>query len=197
MPFPLVTTFETTGTYKKWLWPNSAYITYTWHALLLWHTYLHTYIYIYIYIYIRTASAQICTPLIVSCSLANYGRFFFFFFFFFFPASGYIGHLHGRCIWRWTLTVLLSIVLFQGTISSFKSILKILFRSMHNCILSTMRFSFLCCPYDNCLFSPFRPLESCRLFLVRNYIAGYFLALAAIILSFHQCTQMIPTRIRS
>ena len=71
VPFPLVTTFETTGTYKKWLWPNSAYITYTWHALLLWHTYLHT----YIYIYIRTASAQISTPLIVSRSfrsLANY-----------------------------------------------------------------------------------------------------------------------------
>ena len=27
MPFPLVTTFETDGTYKKCLWPNSAYIT--------------------------------------------------------------------------------------------------------------------------------------------------------------------------
>ena len=43
--FPLVTTFETAGTYKKWLCPNSAHITYTWHALLLWHTYLHTYTY--------------------------------------------------------------------------------------------------------------------------------------------------------
>ena len=45
---------------------NSAHITYAWHALLLWHTYLHTYIY--------TAPARICTPLIVSrslCSLAN------------------------------------------------------------------------------------------------------------------------------
>ena len=28
VPFPLVTKFETTGTYKIWLWPNSAYITY-------------------------------------------------------------------------------------------------------------------------------------------------------------------------
>ena len=29
---------------KKWQWPNSAHITYAWHALLVWHTYLHTYI---------------------------------------------------------------------------------------------------------------------------------------------------------
>ena len=68
VPFPLVTTFETVGTYKKWLWPNSAHIMYTWHALILWHTYLHT------YIYIRTAPARICTSLIGSrpiCSLAN------------------------------------------------------------------------------------------------------------------------------
>ena len=68
VPFPLVTTFETAGTYKKWLWPNSAHIMYTWHAPILWHTYLHT------YIYIRTAPARICTPLIVSRplhSLAN------------------------------------------------------------------------------------------------------------------------------
>ena len=35
VPFPLVTTFETACTHKKWLWPNSAYITYAWHALLL------------------------------------------------------------------------------------------------------------------------------------------------------------------
>ena len=37
------------GTYKIWLWPNSAHITYTWHALLLCHTppYIHIYIYIY------------------------------------------------------------------------------------------------------------------------------------------------------
>ena len=72
VPFPLVTTFETAGTYKKWLWSNSAYIAYTWHALLIWHTYLHT----YIYICVCTASARICTPLIVSRSLrslANYG----------------------------------------------------------------------------------------------------------------------------
>ena len=34
VPFPLVTTFEMAGTYKKWLWPNSAYIRYMWHALL-------------------------------------------------------------------------------------------------------------------------------------------------------------------
>ena len=59
VPFPLVTTFKTTGTYKKWQWPNSTHITYAWHALLLWHTYLHT------------APAQICTPLIVSRSLAS------------------------------------------------------------------------------------------------------------------------------
>ena len=74
VPFPLVTTFETAGIYKKWLWSNSAYITYTWHALLIWHTYLHT----YIYIYIRTTSARICTPLIVSRSfhsLANNNTF--------------------------------------------------------------------------------------------------------------------------
>ena len=44
VPFPLVTTFEMAGTYKKWLWPNSAHITFTWHVLLLWHTYHHTYI---------------------------------------------------------------------------------------------------------------------------------------------------------
>ena len=72
----MVTTFKTAGTYKNWLWPNSAHITYAWHALLIWHTYLHTYIYIYIYIY--TAQARICTPLIVSRSLrslANYRGF--------------------------------------------------------------------------------------------------------------------------
>ena len=67
MPFPVVTTFKTAGTYKKWQWPNSAHITYAWHALLLWHTYLHTYIY--------TAPARICTPLIVSRSLANYNMY--------------------------------------------------------------------------------------------------------------------------
>ena len=67
VPFPLVTTFET-STYKKWLWPNSTYITYTWHALLLWHTYLHTYIYIYIY---RTSS-NLYTP--DSVSLASLAR---------------------------------------------------------------------------------------------------------------------------
>ena len=50
MPFPLVTTFETAGTYKKRLWPNSAYITYMWHALLFCFMYLHTHIHIYIYI---------------------------------------------------------------------------------------------------------------------------------------------------
>ena len=57
MPFPLVTTFETGGTYKKWLWPNSAHITYMWHALLLCYTffYFHTHIYIFIHIY-RTSS---------------------------------------------------------------------------------------------------------------------------------------------
>ena len=48
VPFPLVATFETAGTYKKWLWPNSAYITYTWHALLFCFTYIDTYIYIFI-----------------------------------------------------------------------------------------------------------------------------------------------------
>ena len=69
MLFPLVTTFETTGTYKKWLWPNSAYITYTWHALLLWHIYLHTHT--HTHIYICTTSARICTPLIVSRSLRS------------------------------------------------------------------------------------------------------------------------------
>ena len=65
VPFPLVTTFETAGTYKKWLWPNSAYITYTWHATNM------TYVPPYIYIYIRTAPARICTPLIVSRSLRS------------------------------------------------------------------------------------------------------------------------------
>ena len=69
----MVTTFKTAGTHKNWQWPNSSHITYAWHALLIWHTYLHTYIYIYIY----TAQARICTPLIVSRSLrslANYIR---------------------------------------------------------------------------------------------------------------------------
>ena len=66
VPFPVVTTFKTAGTHRKWQWPNSAHITYVWHALLLWHTYLHT----YIYIYIRTTPARICTPLI-SVSLAS------------------------------------------------------------------------------------------------------------------------------
>ena len=58
VPFPLVTTLETAGTYKEWLWPNSAYITYVWHALLFCFTYLHTYIYIYTY---RTSS-NLYTP---------------------------------------------------------------------------------------------------------------------------------------
>ena len=44
----MVTTFKTAVTYKKWQWPNSAHITYAWHALLLWHMYLHTYKYKYI-----------------------------------------------------------------------------------------------------------------------------------------------------
>ena len=48
MQFPLVTKFETAGTYEKWLWPNSAHITYAWHALLLLYSYLHTYIYLYV-----------------------------------------------------------------------------------------------------------------------------------------------------
>ena len=68
MPFPLVTTFETAGTYKKWLWPNSAHITYAWHVLQLWYTYLHTYIYIYTY---RTSSNWY-TP--DSVSLASLSR---------------------------------------------------------------------------------------------------------------------------
>ena len=32
----------------KWQWPNSAHISYMWHALLLWHTYVRTQIYMYI-----------------------------------------------------------------------------------------------------------------------------------------------------
>ena len=45
MPFPVVTTFKTAGTYKKWQWPNSTHITYAWHVLLLWHsTSIHIYI---------------------------------------------------------------------------------------------------------------------------------------------------------
>ena len=60
VPFPLVTTFETAGTYNKWLWLNSAYITYTWHVLLLWHTYFHTCI--YIYIYTDRISSNLYTP---------------------------------------------------------------------------------------------------------------------------------------
>ena len=32
VPFPVVTTFETAGKYKKWQWPNSADITYAWYA---------------------------------------------------------------------------------------------------------------------------------------------------------------------
>ena len=63
----MVTTFKTAGTYKNWQWPNSAHIMCAWHALVLWHRYLHTYIYIYIYI----APARICTPLIVSRSLRS------------------------------------------------------------------------------------------------------------------------------
>ena len=70
MPFPLVTTFETAGTYKKWQWPYSAHITYTWHALLLWHTYLHTYIHIYIYIY-RTSSNLYIPDSVSLASLAR------------------------------------------------------------------------------------------------------------------------------
>ena len=35
--FPVVTTFETAGTQKKWLWPNSTHIMCAWHALLLCH----------------------------------------------------------------------------------------------------------------------------------------------------------------
>ena len=41
VPFPLVTTFKIAETYKKLQWTNSAHIAYAWHALLLWHTYLH------------------------------------------------------------------------------------------------------------------------------------------------------------
>ena len=65
VPFPLVTTFKTAGTHKKWQRPNSDHITYAWHALLIWHTYLHTYIHIY------TAPARICTPRMVSRSLRS------------------------------------------------------------------------------------------------------------------------------
>ena len=48
MPFPLVTKFETAGTYEQWMWSNSAHITYAWHALLLRYSYLHTYINLYV-----------------------------------------------------------------------------------------------------------------------------------------------------
>ena len=48
---------------QKWLWPNSAYNTYMWHALLLAHVRPHIYIYI--------TPARICTPLMVSRSLVN------------------------------------------------------------------------------------------------------------------------------
>ena len=53
-----LTTFKTPGKYEKWLWLNSAHITYVWHVLLLRHTYLHTHIYIFIY---RTSS-NLYTP---------------------------------------------------------------------------------------------------------------------------------------
>ena len=69
--FPMVTTFETVGTYKKWLWPNSAHITYAWHVATIMPTSIHIYIYTY------TAPDRICTPLIVSRllrSLANYSK---------------------------------------------------------------------------------------------------------------------------
>ena len=67
VPFAVVTTFKTAGMYKKWQWPNSAHITYAWHALVIWY---NTSIHIYIYIY-RTSS-NLYTP--DSVSLASLAR---------------------------------------------------------------------------------------------------------------------------
>ena len=57
VPFPLVTTFETAGTYKKWLWPNSAYIT-----LRGMRYYYGTRTSIHIYIYTYRISSNLYTP---------------------------------------------------------------------------------------------------------------------------------------